>query len=41
MPSAACAVLTHNAAPLLKEWLLWHLALGFVRILVLDAGSTD
>ena len=41
MPSAACAVLTHNAAPLLKEWLLWHLALGFERILVLDAGSTD
>ena len=41
MPSAACAVLTHNATPLLKEWLLWHLALGFERILVLDAGSTD
>ena len=41
MASATCAVLTRNAAPLLGEWLSWHLALGFERILVVDAGSTD
>lgn len=41
MASATCAVLTRNAAPLLGEWLAWHLALGFERILVVDAGSTD
>ncbi|GAC88951.1 hypothetical protein Gbth_009_032 [Gluconobacter thailandicus F149-1 = NBRC 100600] len=41
MANAICAVLTRNAAPLLGEWLAWHLSLGFERILVVDAGSTD
>lgn len=39
--SAACAVLTHNAQDTILDWLSWHLALGFQRIYVVDAGSDD
>ena len=41
MASAACAVLVRNAQASVLDWITWHLALGFKRVLVFDTGSTD
>ncbi|MBR0560133.1 glycosyltransferase family 2 protein [Neokomagataea anthophila] len=41
MTKATCALLCHNAASTLTEWVAWHIMQGFERILIIDAGSTD
>lgn len=36
-----CAVFTHNASATLTDWISWHLAIGFKKILIIDNHSDD